>query len=259
MEWIHQLTGRETAFLLVLARMAAFVAALPAIGDRGVPMVVKALAALSITFVLFPVLRVPNVSDDAATLTFGLLGEALIGAALGLGVRFFFAAVDFGSDVMGLQMGLGIGNLYDPAFGQPESLVGRLFGILALMIFFIGNVHHVVLRVLVESFERVPLLGFTMTGPLADQLIRLGGGMFVLALMISFPVTVAMLLATLALGILFRVVPQMNVFLISFPVTISLGLLVTGASVSLLVGVLQGRVEHVGEDLQVLLSAMRRP
>ena len=259
MEWIHHLTISETAFLLVLARVSAFIAAIPIIGSNSVPVMLRVLTAVSVSAVLFPVVTVPAPPSDMATLTVGLLGEALIGLVIGFGIRAIFAAVEFGSEMAGLQMGLGIGNLFDPVYSQQVSLVGQLQGLLALVIFFAVNAHQIVLRALAESFGRIPPLGFFLTGSLITQLIRLGGEIFLLAVMVSLPVTMVMLLAHMAVGILMRVVPQMNVFLISFPVTISLGLIVLGASLPFVTGMLQGRIEGLGGDLRTLIVVMGRP
>jgi len=244
-------------FLLILARVASFVAAMP--GIDGVPAMVRVMAAVSISAVLYPVVTVPSPPLEPTALTAGLIGEAAVGLVIGLGVRVLFAAVEMGSQVMGLQMGLGIANVFDPLSDQQESLIGRLQGMLAVVLFFIVNAHQVVLRALASSFERIPPLGFMMTGALAERVIRLGGDIFLLAVMISVPVTIVMLVTNAALGILSRVLPQMHMSLIMFPVTIGLGLMMVGVSLSLLTSLLQGRFEALGGSLDGLMAAMGRP
>jgi len=244
-------------FLLVLARVASFVAALP--GITGAPMMVRVMAAVSISAVLFPVVTVPSPPLETVALTAGMVGEAVVGLVIGLGVRVLFAAIEMGSHLMGLQMGLGIANVFDPLSSQQESLIGRLQSMMAVVLFFAVNAHQIVLRALANSFERIPPLGFMMTGALADRVIRLGGDIFLLAVMISVPVTIVMLLTNAALGILSRVIPQLHLFLITFPVTISLGLMVVGVSLSLSAGLLQGRLEGLGGSLDGLIAAMGRP
>ena len=244
-------------FMLVLARVAGFIAALP--GINGVPMPVRALAAVSISAVLFPVVSLPTPPSDGVALTIGLIGEALIGLVIGLAVRAVFAAVELGSEIMGMQIGLGLANAYDPITSQQESLVGRLYGMMMLVLFFVGNVHQVVLRALADSFSKIPPLEVLMTGAVTERVIRLGGDMFMLAMTISIPVTIVMLLAQLALGMLYRVVPQLNVFLIGFPVTVSLGMIVLGASLSMVAAVLEVKMEGLGESLYGLTAVMGRP
>ena len=242
------------SFMLVLARVGGFVAALPGIG--AVPVPIQALAAVGISAVLFPVLSLPTPPSHGVALAVGLMGESLVGLVIGLAVRAFFAAVELGSEAMGMQIGLGLANVYDPVTSQQESLVGRLYGIMILVLFFVGNVHQVVLRALADSFSKIPPLEALMTGALAERVIRLGGDMFMLAMTISIPVTIVMLLAQLALGMLYRVVPQLNVFLIGFPITISLGMIALGLSLSMVVSILEGRMEGLGEGLYGLTTLM---
>jgi flagellar biosynthetic protein FliR len=258
MEAVHVLIQGKTEFVLVLIRVAAMLAAMPVVRGLGVPNPVKVWLAVAIALVLLPVVTIRTAAPDAWSLAVGFVGEALIGAAIGLAVGLIFAAVDVGAELAGLQMGYGIATVFDPTSGRQISLIGQLYGIVALLIFFVVDGHHLLLYALVESFRLVPSLTFYPSGDLVDGLMRLASGMFVTGVQVAAPVVAAMLLASAALGILGRVVPQMNVLLMSFPITMGLGLLVIGASLSLFGSLFADQTRGLGGTLSGLMGTMRQ-
>jgi flagellar biosynthetic protein FliR len=161
-----------------------------------------------------------------------------------------------GAELAGLQMGYGIATVFDPTSGRQISLIGQLYAVVALLIFFAVDGHHLLLYALVESFRLVPSLTFYPSGDLVDGLMRLAGAMFVTGVQVAMPVVAAMLLANAALGILGRVVPQMNVLLMSFPITMGLGLLVIGASLSLFGALFADQTRGLGDTLSGLMNTM---
>jgi flagellar biosynthetic protein FliR len=259
MEFIPFLVKNEIEFLLVLIRVASLVTVIPMIGGEGVPVRVKVMMAFGISLVLFPLVQTEAREFDPTALGAGILGEVLIGVIIGLSARMIFAAVDIASETEGLQMGFGIASIFNPTFGQQVSLLGQLRGLVAVLIFFAINAHHIILQALVRSFQIVPSLSFSPSGPLIDHIMRLAGGMFVLGVKIAIPVTLVLILANMAFGILSRVVPQINVLLFGFPATIALGLFVIGASLSLFAGLIQGQMEGLSGVTLDLLNGMRGP
>ncbi|MBI3608639.1 MAG: flagellar biosynthetic protein FliR [Nitrospirae bacterium] len=258
MEAVHVLIQGETEFVLVLIRVAAMLAAIPVVGGLGVPNLVKVWFAVAIALALLPVVTIRLDSSHAWALGVGFVGEALIGAAIGLAVRLVFAAVDVGAELAGLQMGFGIATVFDPTSSRQISLIGQLYGLVAMLIFFAVDGHHLVLYALVESFRVVPSLTFFPSRDLIEGLMRLAGAMFVTGVQVAVPVVTAMLLASAALGIMGRVVPQMNVLMMSFPVTMGLGLIVVGASLSLFGGIFAEQTRGLGGTLSGLMGTMHQ-
>ncbi len=256
MEFIPYLVRNETAFALVLIRVAAFVAVLPLMGGLGVPPLLKVGLVLAIALVLFPMIGVVPQPLEVFPVASGMLGEALIGLIVGLGFRFLFAAVDIASEIEGLQMGFGIGNVFNPTLGQETSLIGQLRGLVAILIFLAVNAHHVVFEALMHSFRRIPSLSFMPSPALLDHLVRLSGEMFALGVKIAIPVTLVLILTNLAFGILSRVVPQMNILLFSFPVTTAMGLFVVGASLSLFAALMRDQMGNLSGVTFELLEGM---
>lgn len=234
-------------------------AALPLLGEGGVPMSVKVLLTVSISVILLQILHVEAAPLTFGSLTIGILGEILIGLVIGFGVRLVFSAVELGGTIVGFQMGFGVANVLDPVSNRQVGLIGQMQILAASLIFLITNAHHIVLRALVHSFRLIPSFRFYPSEALVSHLIRLTGEMFVLGIKIGIPVIAALLLANIAVGILSRVVPQINALLFSFPVTIGLGLLVIGASLPMFVGLLRREMLGLDEVVFNLLDGMRNP
>ncbi len=256
----------EVAFLLILIRVGAFVTALPILGGGGTPLYVKALMTLVMTLLLFPVVHggfIPPSPNPAprpmiGPLVFAILSEIVIGLMIGFAVRLIFAAVEIGAEVAGMQMGFGLANAFDPVSNQQVSLIRQIYMALASVIFLSIDGHHLVLQALVKSFEWISAKGFLVRGPLIDQIIRMGSDLFLLGMKISAPVVIALLLTQMAMGIISRVVPQLQIFLFSFALTIGIGLIVFGFSLSLYANLLQNQMTvETGSRLMNLLATMR--
>lgn len=249
----------ETSFLLILFRVSAFLVALPIFGGGGVPISIKVMVAFSVSIVLFQILQIESAPLDFGTLTVGIFGEILIGLVIGMGARMVFAAVELGGTVVGFQMGFGVANVFDPVSNRQVGLIGQFQNLVASLIFLIANAHHIILSALVQSFRLIPSFGFYPSEALVGHLMRLAGEMFVLGIKIGIPVIAALLLANIAVGILSRVVPQINALLFSFPVTIGLGLLVIGASLPLFVGLMRNQMIGLEDVVFNLLVGMQHP
>ncbi|MBI1822288.1 MAG: flagellar biosynthetic protein FliR [Nitrospirae bacterium] len=251
---INSVINNQTAFLFIMTRVSSFMAALPILDGKSVPHSVKILLVLSIAFVLFPVVHVNLPSPGLFDWFIAFLREALIGLLMGFGTRVVFAAVELGGELSGLQMGLNAANLYDPASSRQVSLIGKFEVFIAVMIFFGVNAHHIVLEALVSSFSIPYQPEVSVSSSLAHYLIRVTGEMFVLGMKIGIPVLMTLLMTTVAMGILSRVVPQINIFFLSFPLTIGLGLLILGASTSMIISLVSREFHNLGGVLNELLQ-----
>lgn len=258
MVFVDYIIQHQMAFLLIFVRVSAFIMVLPMMGGQTVPLPVKAFFILAISFILVPMVQVPEVDLGLGVLSLGILEEILMGLLIGVGTRFLFAAVEIGAEVMGVQMGFGLAHIFDPMASQQVSLIGRIHGMLAILIFFLVDGHHLILQALIRSFEWVPFLGFKMNGMMVQDFIQLGSQMFVLGLQVAIPVMVSLLLVNVTIGILGRVVPQMNVLLFGFPITIGVGLLMMGASIPIFMGMIRNEVAGLEQLYSKFLIGMRQ-
>ncbi len=250
----------ELTFLFILTRIASFVTALPVLGGGGTPPFIKALLVVAMTFVLFPVVsgnfppplpNPPPVSINLGLVVQGMLSEISIGLVIGFGARMIFSAVELGAEIAGMQIGFGVANAFDPISNQQVSLMRQVYMAVATLIFLSIYGDHSVLKALAYSFKWVPTTGFTVKGPLIEAIIKLGSELFIVGMKIAAPITIALLLTQMAMGVISRVVPQIQVFLFSFPLTIGIGLIVFGLSMSLYVSLLK---EQMGVNLEQHLS-----
>lgn len=244
-------------FTLVLARMAGLFAAIPIFGGRRVPLTVKAAAILAIALVLFPIVRenIPQMPADTISLVILIIRESLVGLSLSLLSQVIFAAVQFCGQMIGMQMGLSMASLFDPEAGQvPEIAIFQ--DLLAMLFFMTLGVHHIFIRAIVESYSLVPIGAWHMSGGLIHFLIAATSGLFVLAIKLAAPVMVALLGASVVLGIMARAFPQMNIFMISFPLNIGIGFLVLGLSLQAFSRTLVDAFGGIPAQIRILFKLM---
>lgn len=243
--------GQIEIFFLVFIRIGALLFMAPIFGSPNVKIRVKIGLALCLTFLLHPVisLRPPEPIGSLWGLSVGLFGELLIGIVIGFMIGLIFEAVKLAGQLVGFQMGFGIVNIIDPVAGGQYSVIAQLMNIIAFLFFLSINGHHIVLRTLVESFDAIPLLGFSFNTGILDKVIRLTGSMFGIAVKIGAPIIAISLFTTVALGLVARTVPQINVFIVGFPIKIVVGLLGVGFSLPYITSLLQELFEGVSIGL----------
>ncbi len=217
---------------LIFLRIGAMMLTLPVFDSRSIPVLFKVGLAAALGVLLLPLLNpaLPPLSE--LSLQFGLAAaaEVLIGAVIGFSVRLLFAGVQLAGQLAGFQMGIGIANVFDPVTSSQVSVVGQFNNLLAMLVFLVTNAHHMFLGAVAESFRRVPPMGFHYTAAWTGTIVDLAGNMFVIAVQIGAPVIVALMLTSIALGIMARTVPQMNVFFVAAPVNVIVGLMFLGFS-----------------------------
>lgn len=233
-----QLYGWIAGFVWPFSRILALLATEPVFGARSVPARVKIGAALFITLLVAPTLAQPAIEPASASGLFVLAKEILIGATMGFVMRLAFSAVEMAGDLAGLQMGLGFANFIDPTSGQ-TPVVGGLLRLAAMLLFLALDGHHLLLGALAESFRALPIGPAPLAPAGARALLDWGGQIFVAGVALALPIIAALLATNLALGIMTRAAPQLNIFGVGFPLTLGVGLAVLYISVPYLVPALQ--------------------
>lgn len=224
-----QLHGWLVALLWPFMRITSFLVASPLWGHSSVPNQAKIGLALLITMVVAPVLPpmpdVPIVSWAG----FGLVVEQmLIGVAIGLVMHVVFAVVQAAGEFIGLQMGLAFATFFDSGSGTNTAILSRIFFMITLLMFLALGGHLMVLEALVMSFYSLPI-GVGSFNPAAfEMLVRYGGTIFVSGMSLALPLVGSLLIINLALGILNRSAPQLTVFNIGFPTSLTVGIFLLG-------------------------------
>lgn len=225
-------TTEFALFALVMGRIGGIFSAIPLFGGKSVPMRIKVVLVFVMALVFFPIIRarLPQIPLDTVSLALLVLKEALVGISLGLLSQVIFAAVEFFGQIVGMQMGFTMSSLFDPTMGTQVSVMSMLQNLLAMLLFMSLGMHHLFIRAIVDSYNVVPLGAWHMSTGLYTFLVTATGGVFVLAIKLAAPVMASLLAATMALGVMARTFPQMNIFMMSFPLNIGLGFLVLGVT-----------------------------
>ena len=244
--------------LLILLRVSAVLIAAPIFGHRSYLSRGKVGLAFMVSLIVFPIVadRGFEVPEGIFAYVFMMMSEVIMGLILGFIVLLVFVGIQFAGQLAGLQMGFGIVNVIDPQSSNQISILGQFLNILAILILLSLNGHHVILNGLLHSFDVVPLGGVTLPEAVMEKLMSLCAEVFVVAVKISAPILVALFLVSVAMGILARTVPQMNVFIVGFPVQIGVGMTALSLSLPLFYLVME-RVVHVLErDLVTVIRLL---
>ncbi len=243
-------------FLVVTARVAGFMAAIPVFISAQTPGRVKTALVFVSSLMLFPVMAdaVPQLSFSPLPFFLLILSEVLLGLLLALVTRLIFTAVEFGATVIGFQMGFASANVYDPQNQRQVELISQFQNVFAIMIFLAINGHHIFLRAVVLSYELLPPGRFDVSGEAIPYLMRLASHMFTIGVQFSAPVLAVLLFSGLILGILARVFPQLNVFLLSFPLNIGIGFIVISLTLNMVSILVRREFDTLAERIFTLLN-----
>lgn len=225
-----QLDGWLTTLIFPLTRILGMISTSPVIGNKQVPKRVKVGLSVMLAIIIAPTLgEIPPVFPGSPQGLLIILQQIMVGVAMGFTMRLIFTAVEMAGELAGLQMGLGFASFYDPLNASYTPVVARWLGMIAVLAFLVLNGHLYMLSALAESFKTLPV-GDMMTGQGFLEVARWGGSIFAYALQISLPILAALLTTNIALGILTRAAPQLNLFAIGFPVTLAIGFFVLALS-----------------------------
>ncbi len=244
------------AFVLVSARVSGFFLAAPLWSTTGMPRSLRGSVAVVLSVVLMPLVTpVAPLPDDMMAMAFVLAGETLLGLAIGLTGSLLIHGVTIAGEVASLQMGLSLGQALGTVPEGATVGVGQLKGYFALLLYLSLNGHLVLYQSLASSFSAVPA-GRAVLGVAGGlEVANLAGAVFSTGVRVAAPIIVALLLANLALAILGKAVPQLNVMMLSFPVMISIGLVTLGASLPFLASFLTGEIAGMPEHVRTTIRA----
>ena len=246
----------QTAILIFL-RVSAILLTAPLFGSRNVPVKLKVGLSLILAIIVLPGLGLEEAHfTNVPSLASAMVGEVLIGVIIGFTAKLLFASVQLAGQLIGFQMGFGIVNVMDPQTSTQISVIAQFKDIVTLLIFLAVDAHYWFILAITKSFELIPLFGFSFTDSLMEVLVRLSCDMFVIAAKIAAPVIAILLFTSLALGLIARTVPQMNIFIVGFPLKIAIGLVGIGVSLPFLAYLLRNHFQKMGGEIIELMKLM---
>lgn len=221
-----QLVAWLSPFIWPFLRVLAVFTAAPIFSSKSFPLRARIAFAFFIAWSAVPSLAPqPIISITGPNAIGAVLQQVGIGLAIGFSVRLIFAALELAGEVVGFQMGLGFASFFNPALNTQSSAVGRLYGHMAAFLFVVMNGHIVVILAIVKSFDAFPVDQNFLESLKLIKLYTYGSEIFASGLWIALPMIGMLLFVNLALGIVSRVAPQMNIYAIGFPITLSVGLI----------------------------------
>jgi flagellar biosynthetic protein FliR len=253
-----QLNTWLVAFVWPLVRILGLLMAAPVFGHRSVPARVKIGLGVFIALIVSPTLPpLPDVALGSWQGLFILVQQFLIGLAIGFTMRVVFASVELAGEIIGLQMGLGFASFFDPQSAGQTLVLSRFFNLLAMLVFLAVNAHLLVLGLLAESFTTLPISAAPLAAEGFRSVASFGSTIFVVGLQIALPLIAVLLMTNLALGILTRSAPQLNIFAIGFPITLGVGLIVLDFSMPYFAPQMEGVIRQALQAGDSILRALR--
>lgn len=254
-----QLTAWIAAFIFPLARILALISSAPILGNKQIPIRIKISLALLLTVIVAPTIAVPaNIDPASAQGLLILVQQTLAGLAMGFAMRLIFTAVEMAGDLAGMQMGLGFASFYDPVNASYTPVIAQFLGILATLAFLGMNGHLYMLAALADSFQAFPISAALPSAAAFRTLAEWGSTIFIHALQLSMPVIGALMITNLALGILTRSAPQLNIFAVGFPITLTVGFATLALTLPYLAPMLDRIVNEGLDTMQRLALQMAR-
>jgi flagellar biosynthetic protein FliR len=242
-------------FLFILLRAGIVVSLLPFFGSKNFPAQFKIGFIIAIALILTPIVEL-NISQTGIPLT--VMHEVVVGITLGLTARFIFFAVEMAGQVASNAMGLSIATVFNPDFGQSTE-IARLYGMMAMLIFLAMDAHHDLIYVFVKSYEWLPgeHINIITIQNLVTEVVSVSGKIFLIALKISAPVVIAMLISHLLLGFIYKAAPQMNIFFIGYPVYIFVGFIVILIGIPVFTHVIGGYLNGIKDEMIRIIAIAR--
>jgi len=259
MDLMHLQYNEIKLFLFILIRVGVILFLLPFFNSRVIPVLTKAGLTLILTVILFPVsssyaVTFPDTIRGMATL---VMGELIIGMILGLLVQMFFEGVRMMGQLAGIETGFSIANVLDPQSGAQSSIMSNMAYLIALLLFLLLNGHHILLNAIKESFAIIQPGSVSLNRQVFNEIIKSSGDMFIIAVQISAPVIAAILFVQVAFGLITRLIPQMNIMVVAFPVQIVTGLFFFGVSLWVMLKFMESYVGGLERQLMNMMMLIK--
>jgi flagellar biosynthetic protein FliR len=244
-------------YVLVVFRLAGLAIYGPLFGSTRIPRQVRVMLLLVLAAGIAPSVTTPTIPESTWGLALGIGGEIAFGLAMGMVLSFTFVAVQWAGEIIGQQMGFNLGEVFDPQFGGKSSVVGDMYFMLALVIFLMAHGATMMIGGIVQSFRALPLLSVSVDQNLFALLLDLFHAATILAVQVAAPVLITMIVVDLVLGLIGRVIPQMNVMSAALSVRAWIGIVVLLVGLPQCVAVLSTAIHDSLDQANTVWAAPR--
>ena len=243
--------------LLVFVRVSIILVMIPVFSANQIPRLVRVGFAILVTIVIYPTVPLMTPFKDLYGLGGAVLAQLVIGTIFGYVSYLIFMGIQLAGEVLDIQVGFAIVNVINPFTQQNVSVLGEFVLVLATLLFLISDGHHLLLEGIGGSFNLLPLPWIGLSPQLFTSVIAFTSAAFLILFKIATPISLSLFVANVALGLMARVAPQMNVFIIGFPLQIGIGLIMLAVSLPLLGVVLPGLYNEIPRQLDTVMRELR--
>lgn len=241
--------NKYEVFLFVFIRMSGIFIITPIFSRRNIPNTTKIVFTFFIALLMINTVNMANFDYGEFDIIVMMIKELMVGLMIGFITYLFFISLYIAGQIMDMQIGFGMVNVFDPQSNAQVPIIGTLYHILAILFFLTIDGHHILIKSLINSYEVLPIGKFVFNEALLTQIIRVFGQIFIIGFKISSPILATIFLSNVLLGILARTIPQMNVFVVGMPLKITVGILTLIVMVPLYLPALQHIFDNMYEEI----------
>ncbi|WDV47709.1 flagellar biosynthetic protein FliR [Clostridiaceae bacterium M8S5] len=250
---INLILDNYIIFLVVLIRISGIFVISPVLSRTDIPMQAKVAFTVFISVLVVFFVRVDQqINVTLANMFYIVFKELLVGITIGFISYLFFISVYIAGQVIDMQIGFGMMNVFDPHSNSQVPITGSMYHIYALLVFLMIDGHHWLVKAIVHSYEVVPIGSFIINDEIMDLILRTFSQSFLIGFKISTPVVATIFLGNILLGIFAKTIPQMNVFVVGMPLKIVIGL----GTMYLIIPVLFTVLQNIFADMQTIIYDM---
>lgn len=235
-------------FIIVLTRLSGLITTAPLFSTYPIPPQVKVWLVALIAFIMYPMVVAKSsfiVPTNMIALTLFLIKEFIIGALIGFIANFIFAGVQMSGQFLSQQIGLAMSNVLDPATQSQVPVIGEFYLLLTTMLFLVLNAHQMLFTTVYQSFITIPPgINLLFAPAMVDQVLHLSSDIFLIALKVVLPIFCVLFVLEVLLGVLAKMIPQMNIFMVAIPVKIYVGLILMILFAPPMAGYLRNLIEN---------------
>jgi len=244
-------------FLLIFVRMTGLFVIAPIFGGRNIPAYLKIGFSFMLALILANTIKVQElVFSNIYEYFILVLKEFLVGITLGYVSYLIFTAIYLAGHIIDMQIGFGVVNIIDPMSNIQVPITSNFYFILCMLIFLMCRGHHILIRALFKSYNYIPLGTGVFGKEIVNDILRVFGNIFFIAFRISAPILAAIIITDVALGVLSKTVPQLNVFMVGMPLKITLGLAVMVLTIPVFISLMESLIRGMDGEMYTFLKDM---
>lgn len=235
--------------ILILVRITAFIVICPGFSFKGLPNTLKIALSVSLTMMVYAIIPDIETTESLLLLFIWAIKETLFGLGIGYVTNLVFTTMEIAGQLVDFQVGFSMASVFDASMGMQASYYGKIYYWITISVFFLLNMHHIVLETLIKSFNYMPLTMLNLGSFKVEGIVILFSNIFELALNLAAPIIIVVLITDIVLGVISRTVPQINVLMLGMPLKSMVGFVITMFTLSYLMNSITNIIEIMPENM----------